>query len=178
MLGAPELGFERGRCDVSGMTHSKEGMDNIAPGAWRRRTLALWPHLVALGLWHLARARTRLSKTEPRTIAARNAHFAAVGQLSPRNAPHAKKASRRLFVLHHLAQMVPWRSDCLVHALAAQSWLGALGLASEIRIGADKGSDNAFEAHAWLILGGDVATGGDVERFAALFPSPTDGRTS
>ena len=62
---------------------------------------------------------------------------------------------------------VPWRSDCLVRARAAQRWLARKGIPTEMFIGVrkDRGS---FEAHAWLLHDGKTVTGGDFRAYAAL----------
>ena len=61
------------------------------------------------------------------------------------------------------ARWVPWRSDCLVQALAAGLWLSRLGVASELRLGARAGPTipgERFGAHAWLVAGGRTVVGG------------------
>lgn len=71
-------------------------------------------------------------------------------------------------VVPRIAPWLPWRSDCLVQALAAQHWLGANGIASHIVIGVDKTEAKGFEAHAWLRYGDRVITGGAVDRYRVL----------
>ena len=56
----------------------------------------------------------------------------------------------------------------MVQAIAGQNWLGALGVASEIQIGVEHPADGEFGAHAWLLAGGEVVTGGDIERYHVL----------
>jgi Transglutaminase-like superfamily len=60
---------------------------------------------------------------------------------------------------------VPWRSDCLVQALAARRWLARSGIASRIGIGARRDQHDAFMAHAWLTVGERLVTGGDIAPF-------------
>lgn len=74
---------------------------------------------------------------------------------------------RVTFAVPRVAARVPWRADCWVQALAAQSWLAREGVAAEIWIGVrqDRG---AFEAHAWLRSGDRAVTGGDGEGFVPL----------
>lgn len=67
------------------------------------------------------------------------------------------------------ARHVPWRSDCLVQALAASAWLRRLGLQPCLRLGAARSEIGDLSAHAWLELDGKVVLGGvdDAEhRFA------------
>ena len=63
------------------------------------------------------------------------------------------------------AQFVPWRSDCLVQAIAARRWLANIGIHSVLRIGAPKDTSKLFEAHAWLVHEGKTLTGGNTDGF-------------
>lgn len=77
------------------------------------------------------------------------------------------------FVIPRIARRVPWRADCLVQALAGQSWLHADGIASEIVVGTARQADGSFEAHAWLRQGDRIILGGDIARFKPLLaPDP------
>ena len=69
---------------------------------------------------------------------------------------------------------MPWRSDCLVQALAAQRWLARKGVPSCLQIGSRKTEMIGFEAHAWLSVGDLVVTGWDIENFEQFiaFPPP------
>lgn len=66
------------------------------------------------------------------------------------------------------ARNVPWRSDCLVQALAARRRLHIAGLDSELRLGVCKRVDGSFVAHAWLLHGDTMVTGGDVSEYSRL----------
>ena len=67
---------------------------------------------------------------------------------------------------------VPWRSDCLVQSLAADRWLGRLGVAHDFRIGVKVAETGRFLAHAWIEVDGVVITGGDdVEYYRVLTSS-------
>lgn len=59
----------------------------------------------------------------------------------------------------------------MIQAIAAQNWLAAKGLPSEIRIGVERPEATGFGAHAWLVHGEDVVTGGDVARYVVLLSS-------
>ncbi|HVL79374.1 MAG TPA: lasso peptide biosynthesis B2 protein [Sphingomicrobium sp.] len=63
---------------------------------------------------------------------------------------------------------VPWRSDCLVQALAAQRWLRLGGVQSDLFIGVRPANGEGVDAHAWLVSSGSVVTGGDVSGFTPL----------
>lgn len=83
------------------------------------------------------------------------------------------------YVMPRVARRLPWRSDCLIQALAARRWLSASGMDSVIRIGARKSDENGFEAHAWLTVGDTVVTGWDIEGFErfAEFPIASAGQS-
>ncbi|MGP6089483.1 lasso peptide biosynthesis B2 protein [Antarctobacter jejuensis] len=68
------------------------------------------------------------------------------------------------------ARFVPWRSDCLVQALAARAMLAAHGVDSRLVIGVPRQMGDRFEAHAWLLSHGVTVTGGQVARYNA-FPA-------
>lgn len=56
------------------------------------------------------------------------------------------------------ARLVP-RASCLTQALAGQCLLGRYGYAARLQIGASRGDDRAFEAHAWLEHEGRIVLG-------------------
>ena len=68
---------------------------------------------------------------------------------------------------------LPWRSDCLVQALAARSWLHRLGVETSLCIGVPEEQRERFEAHAWLMHGKTVITGGDISAYIPLLDSGT-----
>lgn len=82
--------------------------------------------------------------------------------------------ARVTYVVPRIGRRLPWRSDCLVQALAARRWLGTRGIAGVIRIGGRINPDGQFEGHAWLTVGDVVVTGWDIERFAEFAPFPLD----
>ncbi|MEO7248406.1 MAG: lasso peptide biosynthesis B2 protein [Novosphingobium sp.] len=73
--------------------------------------------------------------------------------------------SRVAFAVPRMGSRVPWRSDCLVQAMAAQRWLASVGLASELFIGARHDGAESIAAHAWLKVGAIVVTGGDISPY-------------
>lgn len=72
------------------------------------------------------------------------------------------------FALPRAAARVPWRSDCLVQALAARRWLERHAIASSLSIGVANEPGIGFEAHAWTCAGETVVAGGDVSRYQVL----------
>jgi hypothetical protein len=118
------------------------------------------------GLFELARARIIFGRLEASAIPARNL---AVRHLRPRHPEHKRELIARIaYVLPRLSARLPWRSDCLVQAIAGQNWLASHGLAGEIQIGVERPADGPFGAHAWLIHDGSVVTGGDIARYHRL----------
>lgn len=75
---------------------------------------------------------------------------------------------RIAFVMPRVASRVPWKSDCLVQALAAQRWLKTARINSTLSLGVRQQPENGFEAHAWLSVGTRLVTGGDIAGFDPL----------
>jgi hypothetical protein len=67
-----------------------------------------------------------------------------------------------------MARRVPWRSDCMVQAMAAQRWLASSNIPSTMTIGVRKDAPEGFGAHAWLQVGDAMVTGGDFSSYVAI----------
>lgn len=119
------------------------------------------------GLIELVRARIAFERLEARAILARNQAVAAAAG-SGRVSADPALAARIGYVIPRLSARLPWRSDCVIQAMAAQNWLAAHGLASEIQIGVERPEGGPFGAHAWLVHDGMVVTGGDIARYDLL----------
>lgn len=78
--------------------------------------------------------------------------------IAPDRISRARSVCRRVA---RLAPRVPWRTSCLVQAVAGCLLLRRRGIAATIRLGVKKG-DGALSAHAWLMVGGQTVLGGDV----------------
>lgn len=65
-----------------------------------------------------------------------------------------------------VARRLPWRSDCLVQAMAAQNWLRRCGLQANFEIGAARDTGGQLAAHAWVSVGNTVVAGGDISSFS------------
>ena len=136
----------------------------------------LGPHFWAdgcLALGYLASARYRLG-----TWSAADVMKAApdVFRNAPTNTPKGSNLAlvrRAAFAIPRVAARVPWRSDCLAQAVAGQRWLASLGIESTLSIGVRKTVEHGFEAHAWLKVGEESVTGGDVSTFSVLSMPPT-----
>lgn len=123
----------------------------------------------AIALVELARARIVFARLQANDIPARNSRAMARPQAGAHvAADNAVLTARIAYVIPRLARRLPWRSDCLVQALAAQTWLARHGLASEIRIGVERATDKPFGAHAWLVHEDRVITGGEIGQYALL----------
>jgi Transglutaminase-like superfamily len=138
------------------------------PGTKPRLSDAGW--LIAFGLRgliELVRARVAFDRLEPRAILARNQQVAAIARTDPGSVSPALVA-RIGYVIPRISARLPWRSDCVIQAMAAQRWLATYGLASEIQIGVERPEGAPFGAHAWLMHNGAVVTGGDIARYDLL----------
>ena len=131
---------------------------------------ALWPAM-ASAVCELALARVRHGRCDARDLLGANLEQAGLTD-RPAAARDAAMVGRVTYLLPRIARRMPWRSDCLIQALAAQRWLARSGIASSIRIGTRTSPAKGFEAHAWLVAGEQIVTGWDIEHFAefAAFP--------
>ena len=129
----------------------------------RPRALALLALAPRVAL-ELARARIVLARLDARMIPRLNARAAQRGGVLSRSS----KVDAVAWLVPRIARRLPWRADCLVQALAGQRCLGASGLASRVVIGAETSSAAGFSAHAWLVCGERVVTGGDISRYTPL----------
>lgn len=132
----------------------------------------LWPAIV-LAVCELAFARIR-----HQTLDARDLPFATVDKTASAGRDPTLRGEQLARLLARLiprvARRMPFRSDCLVQALAAQHWLARKGVSSSLHIGSRRTGKKGFEAHAWLTVGELVVTGWDIENFEQFvaFPPP------
>jgi hypothetical protein len=124
----------------------------------------------------LAQARMTLRTVTPELVLQRNIDVSKqAAQTSPPPDPAgmARNCEEAAFFVSRMARRVPWRSDCLVQALAGQNWLVQEGIASEIVVGTAKQADGTFLSHAWLRHGPRIILGGDISIFNPLLePGP------
>jgi len=66
------------------------------------------------------------------------------------------------------AARTPWRSDCLLQAMAADRWLRRCRMQPEFFIGVAKHAGGQLRAHAWLRCGDAMVTGADDRNFTNL----------
>lgn len=115
-------------------------------------------------VWELARARVALHRLEAAAIPVLNERARKSGTQGVSHGEIVERVSR---IIPAAAGRVPWRSDCLVQAIAAQAMLAAAGVAGRIVLGVDR-AQAGIEPHAWLMAGDAVVTGGPVERYTVL----------
>lgn len=126
-----------------------------------------WLTVYALrGFCELVRARLIFAKLEAKAIPERNRQAKAKA-FANKEVPPATLA-RITYMMPRLSDRLPWRSDCVVQAIAAQNWLASYGAASEIQIGVENPKDGKFGAHAWLLHRESVITGGDIDRYHVI----------
>lgn len=145
------------------------------PPPGQRPSLADVPWLVrysARGLYELTRARIAFGRLEAKAIPLRNRR--SLSSSTPEPGITQSAVARITYVLPRLSDRLPWRSDCLVQAIAAQNWLTTKGAASEIQIGVENPKGGKFGAHAWLLHDGMVVTGGDISQYQVIL---ADSRT-
>ena len=124
---------------------------------------------LAQAIVELAIARVRLSRRIAQDL--RNYQLPS---LAGSASPAADRLIERVsFAIPRMGARVPWRADCLVQALAAQRWLGRGGVLSSIVVGVRKPAQTDLEAHAWLVAGERIVTGGQVDAYNAIFNRPT-----
>jgi hypothetical protein len=80
----------------------------------------------------------------------------------------AELVERVRLAIPRASRRVPWRSDCLVQALAARRWLERHHVATRLFIGVRDPGRAKIDAHAWLTCGELTVTGGDVAPYARL----------
>lgn len=124
--------------------------------------------------FELTLANRRLGSRTAQELLAPLAANSAAESIAPLSRGQAALVARVAFAVPRVGAYLPWRSDCLVQALAAHRWLARHGIASEICIGVRRPGDLEFEAHAWLKAGETVVTGGDISSYMQLY-APENG---
>lgn len=113
----------------------------------------------------LARARLELLSATPDKL---------LEPSKPSAPPTTDRAIDRVaYAIPRAAARVPWRSTCLVQALAAKHWLARLGIGSQIKLGV-RSSTGGLDAHAWLEAGRRVVIGGEAGDYQPFGTGPED----
>lgn len=71
-----------------------------------------------------------------------------------------QQAERIALLIEGAARRLPWRSTCLIRALAGWQVLRQRGLNAHIRLGVQQHAETGLGAHAWLVLGEKTLLGG------------------
>ena len=131
----------------------------------KAKTLSLrqWSAL-RKAIWLLARARDEHYRKPIKTVLQR---FEKTGV---RRLPTAAEAELIGWAINAAAARVPWRSDCLLQAMAASMWLDQLQAGYKLNIGVRKNAAGKLEAHAWLTSGDTTITGDlpDIDCFSII----------
>ena len=118
-------------------------------------------------IFELAIANRELGSRSASELLAASRDAVPVAPAQPLTAAQRLLADRIAYAIPRIGARVPWRADCLVQALAARRWLASHGVKSVLSIGVRK--DAEFAAHAWLKVGDQIITGGDIASFAPLY---------
>jgi hypothetical protein len=70
------------------------------------------------------------------------------------------KAKMIAGIVEGLSQRTPWKSTCLVKALAVRQMLQKRGISQVLHIGVAKMPGETLQTHAWLSVNGEVILGG------------------
>jgi hypothetical protein len=83
--------------------------------------------------------------------------------------PERHSVERIVWAAETSGNLMPWARTCLTKALTAQVLLGRRSLPARLHIGAVKGDEGQFLAHAWVESEGTVVIGGyELERYTRL----------
>jgi hypothetical protein len=140
------------------------GLGHDIGTAWRRGPRG-WRD-VAVACWELARANAAFRRTPASELPL----LADDRGGEPLTARQRELIERVAYIVPIMGLRVPWRSDCVVQALAARRWLARGGVGSNLCIGV-RSDAQGFQAHAWLRVGERIVTGGDISSYAELPPS-------
>lgn len=117
----------------------------------------------AVAGFELALARLRLQSERTQALIA--ASPVAIINLDARETELVRRIA---YMIPRVAARLPWRADCLVQALAAQSWLSRHRIRTSLTLGVPRNKPVDFVAHAWLTAGDRIVTGGDVSDYVPL----------
>jgi hypothetical protein len=117
-----------------------------------------------VAVWELGLARAEFSSWQSDRI---------VRHLSVKSSdgsPHACNVNLERFAwaLSAAARRVPWRSDCLIQALAATRWLRRHGYRSEFHLGVTSPRGRNRIGHAWVTSNGVAVSGGTGQGFRKI----------
>jgi hypothetical protein len=92
--------------------------------------------------------------------------------LSPDTAFDVRRAC---WAIGAVGRHAPWRSDCLIQAMAGVAWLRHHGYAPRFHLGVTSTSHSGLAGHAWLSLDSAIVLGADADEagpaYEALSPA-------
>jgi len=116
--------------------------------------------------------RAILALLKARLIFAVNDIEAIVQRFEGRDTPlNVKDRAFVLSVSHAVnaaAGQCPWRTDCVIQAIAAGNMLASSHIPSQLFLGVSEPSTHAFKAHAWLMCGTEIVTGKTDTHFSPI----------
>ena len=115
--------------------------------------------LLVQALVELFRARKALSRTPIRELIAGSEIRPGDEVVEVGNPEDAGKAGNIGWAIRAAAAYAPWKNSCLVQVIAAQKMMRARGIGGAIYLGATRGREDEFAAHAWLKHGDTFVTG-------------------
>ena len=127
-------------------------------GEWRSLASA-FTLLFAARLWHGA--------LPARRLLAKLSELAAAAPSRSLLPDERRQVERFAWALAVAANHAPWRSDCLLRALAGATWLTRRRLPFGFYLGVHK-SAGALAAHAWLRCDDIHLAGGEADGYTAL----------
>lgn len=137
-----------------------------------RLPAAVWPDL-ARAIMELALARRTIDRLPIRDMLPARRHGAPSDESPEPLSPDAVRLVQRVaFAVPRMARYLPWRTDCLVQALAAQRWLRVWGIPCRLVLGVGTrpgtrqlADGSGIGAHAWLLVQDICVIGGDVSDY-------------
>ena len=141
-------------------------MSRYSSGFWSRAGSLSFRQWDALrtAIWLLARARHEHYRKPIKTVLQR------FEGTTTRRLATAGETELIGWAIAAAAARVPWRSDCLLQAMAASMWLDRTQITYKLNIGVRKNAAGELEAHAWLTSGTITVTGDllDLECFSTI----------
>lgn len=130
-------------------------------------TTSEWRYL-ATALAELLAARIRLAVIAPNRILRGLQDGSAKDSPNQNHCSANIDAARLTWAITAAARHVPWRADCLVTAMAADSWLRRHNAKPEFYVGVIRSEPEGLAAHAWLRYNGITVAGGKYDLFVPL----------
>ena len=144
-------------------------MSKSAEGVWQRAgrlSGRRWKALLT-AIWLLARARLEHRRKPIKAVLQR------FETTTSRSVASAAETELVGWAINSAASRVPWRSDCLLQAMAASMWLDRIERRYKLNIGVRRNAAGELEAHAWL-TSGDLVVTGNLSDLKAFSPMPLE----